>query len=120
MSAASAKSAPTSISKLMAYMQVRTSFSYTATDAEIVKFCGRSVSEFAAYPISAGFAVDSMWLPSQAQAHYPVVDVFVLSTYLDKLAEECKHRMAEANARNDLDGLSILNQLMFNPPANGR
>ena len=48
------------------------------------------------------------------------MDVFALSTYLDKLALECKHRMAEADARSDLDGLSILNQLMFNPPANGR
>lgn len=56
----------------------------------------------------------------QAQAHYPLVDVWVVSTYLDKLAAECKERMAAAGAHTDLEGLHILNQLLFNPPADGR
>ena len=56
----------------------------------------------------------------QAQAHYPLVDVFAVSTYLDALAAECKQRMAASSASNDLERLAILNQLMFNPPADGR
>ncbi len=56
----------------------------------------------------------------QAQAHYPLVDVSVVSTYLDQLAAECRHRMAAAGTSSDLQGLLILNQLLFNPPADGR
>ena len=56
----------------------------------------------------------------QAQAHYPCVDVSAVSAYLDRLAEECKHRMAEAGTGTDLEALLILNQLLFNPPADGR
>lgn len=56
----------------------------------------------------------------QAQAHYPLVDVFAVSSYLDKLAAECKARIAASGASNDLDKLAVLNQLMFNPPADGR
>ena len=56
----------------------------------------------------------------QAQAHYPLVDVFAVSSYLDKLAAECEARIAASNAHTDLEKLAILNQLMFNPPADGR
>ena len=48
----------------------------------------------------------------QAQAHYPLVDVSAVSAYLD--------RLAEAGTRTDLEALLILNQLLFNPPADGR
>ncbi|DBA89655.1 TPA: hypothetical protein ACH3X2_004547 [Trebouxia sp. C0005] len=54
-----------------------------------------------------------------AQAHYPCVDVSAVSAYLDRLAEECKHRMAEAGTGTDLEALLLLNQLLFNPPADG-
>ena len=56
----------------------------------------------------------------QAQAHYPLVDVFAVSSYLDKLAAECKARIAASGANTDLEKLAVLNQLMFNPPADGR
>lgn len=56
----------------------------------------------------------------QAQAHYPLVDVFAVSSYLDELAAECKARMATSDANTDLEKLAVLNQLMFNPPADGR
>ena len=65
------------------------------------------------------FCIKSL-LCLQAQAHYPVVDVFSVSAYLDKLADECKRRMSEANASTDLQGLPLLNQLMLNSPADGR
>ena len=56
----------------------------------------------------------------QAQAHYPLVDVFAVSSYLDDLAAECRTRIAASDATTDLEKLAILNQLMFNPPADGR
>ncbi len=49
-----------------------------------------------------------------------MVDVSAVSAYLDRLAEECKHRMAAAGTCTDLEALLILNQLLFNPPADGR
>ena len=56
----------------------------------------------------------------QAQAHYPLVDVFTVSSYLDDLAQECRTRIAAVGATTNLDKLAVLNQLMFNPPADGR
>ena len=56
----------------------------------------------------------------QAQAHYPLVDVFAVSAYLDDLAAECRTRIAANGANTDLGKLAVLNQLMFNPPAGGR
>lgn len=56
----------------------------------------------------------------QAQAHYPLVDVFAVSSYLDKLAAECKARITASSPHTNLEKLAILNQLMFNPPADGR
>lgn len=56
----------------------------------------------------------------QAQAHYPLVDVFAVSSYLDDLAAECRTRIAASGANTNLEKLAILNQLMFNPPADGR
>ena len=62
----------------------------------------------------------------QAQAHYPLVDVHVVKEYLDKLGQECKQRVAEAELTaadvgiSDLDRLKILNNLMFGAPADGR
>ena len=62
----------------------------------------------------------STLLCMQAQAHYPLVDVFAVSSYLDDLATECRARIAASGAHTDLERLAILNQLMFNPPAGGR
>lgn len=62
----------------------------------------------------------STLLCMQAQAHYPLVDVFAVSSYLDDLATECRARIAASGAHTDLERLTILNQLMFNPPADGR
>lgn len=56
----------------------------------------------------------------QAQAHYPLVDVFAISSYLDDLAAECRARIAASGAHTDLERLAVLNQLMFSPPAGGR
>lgn len=56
----------------------------------------------------------------QAQAHYPLVDVFAVSSYLDDLATECRARIATSGAHTDLERLAVLNQLMFSPPAGGR
>ncbi|KAL3159165.1 hypothetical protein ABBQ32_011153 [Trebouxia sp. C0010 RCD-2024] len=55
-----------------------------------------------------------------AQAHYPLVDVFAISSYLDDLAAECRARIAASGAHTDLERLAVLNQLMFSPPAGGR
>ena len=66
------------------------------------------------------------WTMLQAQAHYPLVDVHMVGDYLDKLGAECKQRIAEAELKasdgevTDLDRLSILNNLMFGTPADGR
>lgn len=49
-----------------------------------------------------------------------MVDVFTVSSYLDALAAECKKRMAAVGATTDLKRLDILNELMFNLPADGR
>ena len=65
-------------------------------------------------------ASSSHVFPLQAQAHYPLVDVFAMSTYLDALAEECQQRVAATGACSSLEKLAILNQLIFNPPADGR
>lgn len=56
----------------------------------------------------------------QAQAHYPLVDVFKVEAFLDELAEECKRRMVQTGASNDLEGLKVLNNLMFALPEDGR
>ena len=76
----------------------------------------------ALYLLGKGFSqrVAQAVLRVQAQAHYPLVDVFAVSSYLDDLAAECSTRIAASNANTDLEKLAILNQLMFNPPADGR
>ena len=48
------------------------------------------------------------------------MNVFKTEAFLDELAEECKRRMREAGVTSDLEGLQVLNQLMFALPEDGR
>lgn len=48
------------------------------------------------------------------------MDVFKVEAFLDELAQECKRRMEQNGVDNDLDGLKVLNQVMFALPEDGR